>query len=74
MIKGYDLHQIPETEILELYFEGSKIGILEPSTPNEGFFVYPIWRNSEGYFKSLETACVELVFLYWKEHHAEVLC
>lgn len=73
MLKGCTLTHVAESGEVEVSFEGTRIGYLLPHGEEDGFMVYPTWTDTDGYFKNLETACVELVFLWWQDNRPDSL-
>lgn len=55
-----------------IYFEGAWIGLITPS--KNGFVVQPTGAKYKGVFKTLEDACIELVFHYYGQTRQLQMC
>ena len=64
---NYTLVHINDTT-KKVFFDNRLIGELHQSNVSVGWFVKTEWAEYTGFFKTLEKACIELVFKYCDEN------
>lgn len=59
--------------VTKVYFENEYIGEVEYDDMQGGFLVFPVFSAYSGFFKSRESAIIELVFHYYTQTGREVV-
>lgn len=75
VMNGFAISPAPDNaDIKQLFFENELIGEILYSASFGGFLVYPSYTPHQGFFRTLESAIIELVFHYYTQNRSLPNC